>query len=101
MSRVRPDLSSREVKQMVEERGSGSAAAYLEARREELAAEEQKRRDKDDEERFIEQFAAAGGNRADALAARTTLTNERALEAARRADEAAIEQTRLHASRSL
>jgi hypothetical protein len=71
------------------------------ARLEELEAEKQAEREKDDEKRFVEQFVAAGGDRADALAARKKLRNDHALEAARRADEAAIQQTRLHASRSL
>ena len=101
MSRVRPDLSSREVEQMVEERGPGSAAEYLEARRQELEAEKQAERDKDDEERFVEEFVAAGGNRADALAARKKMNNERALDAARAADEAAGALSRRHISRNL
>lgn len=101
MVRVRPDLSSREVEQMVEKHGPGSAAEYLRLRREELEAEKQAEREKDDEQRFVEQFVAAGGNQADALAERKKLQNEQALEAARRADEAAVQQTRLHASRSL
>jgi hypothetical protein len=97
---ARRDLTNEEVEQMGLD-APGSAAEYLEARRQELEAEQQTEREKDDEERFVEQFVAAGGNRADALAARKTLTNERALEAARRADEDALVQTRLHASRSL
>jgi ATPase subunit of ABC transporter with duplicated ATPase domains len=79
----------------------GSVAEYLEARREELEAEKEAAREKDDEARFIEEFVAAGGNRADALGARRKLQNEQALEATRRADEDALVQTRLHASRSL
>ena len=94
------DLTNEEVEQMGLD-NLGSAAEYLRLRREELEAEKQAEREKDDEERFVEQFVAAGGNRADALAARKALQNEQALEVARRADEAAIQQTRLHASRSL
>lgn len=46
----------------------GSAAEYLRLWREELAAEQEAAREEDDKERFVEQFVAAGGNRADALA---------------------------------
>ena len=96
----RKDLTNEEVEQMGMD-NPGSAAEYLRLRRDELEAEEEKRREEDDKERFIEQFVAAGGNRADALAERKKLQNERALEAARHADEAALYTTRLHASRSL
>jgi hypothetical protein len=97
---ARRDLNNEEVEQMGRD-NPGSAAEYLRLRREELEAEKQARREEDDKERFVEHFVAAGGNRADALAERKKLMNERALEAARRADEAAHMQTRLHASRSL
>lgn len=97
---ARRDLTNEEIEQMGID-NPGSVAEYLRLRREELEAEKQEEREKDDKERFIEQFVAAGGNRADALAARKKLMNEQALEAARRADETTVEQTRLHASRSL
>jgi hypothetical protein len=97
---ARRDLSNTEIEEMGLD-DPGSAAAYLEARREELEAEKQTAREKDDEQRFVEQFVAAGGHRADALAARKTLQNEQAFAAARRADEDALEQVRLHVARSL
>jgi hypothetical protein len=86
---------------MVEKHGPGSAAEYLRLRREELEAAKAEERERDDAERWTEQFLAAGGNRADALAARKTLQNEQALEAARRADEAATVYVRQHVARSL
>ena len=43
---VRRDLTNGEIGRMVEERGSGSAAAYLEARRQKLEAEKQAERDR-------------------------------------------------------
>jgi hypothetical protein len=101
MTRVRPDLSSREVEEMVEKHGSGSAAEYLRLRQEELEASRAAKREKDDEERWVEQLVGAGGNRADAPAARKTLQNEQALEVASQADDDTVNQTRLHASRSL
>jgi hypothetical protein len=97
---ARRNLTNEEVEQMGID-SPGSAAEYLLLRREELEAEKQAEREKDDEERFIETFVSAGGTRADARAARKKLMNDHALEAARQADESAIEQTRLHASRSL
>jgi hypothetical protein len=97
---ARRDLTNEEIEAMSLD-NPGSAAEYLRLRREELEDEKQEARARDDEERWIEQFVAAGGNRADALAARKKVMNEQALEAARQADEAAIQQTRLHASRSL
>ena len=99
--RVRPDLSSTQVEEMVEKYGPGSAAEYLRLRREELEAEKRALRDRDDEERWIARFVAAGGDRADARAARKKLQNEQALAAARRVDEGAVQETRLHAARSL
>lgn len=97
---ARRDLTNEEIEQMSLD-NPGSASEYLRLRREELEVEKQAEREKDDKERWIEQFVAAGGNRADALAARKKLQNEQALEAARRADETAVKQTRLHASLSL
>jgi hypothetical protein len=97
---ARRDLTNEEIEAMSLD-DPGSAADYLEARREELEAEKQAERDRDDEERWIARFVAAGGDRSEARSARKKLQNEQALEAARRADEAAIQQTRLHASRSL
>jgi hypothetical protein len=79
----------------------GSAAEYLRLRREELESEAQERREVEDEERFVERFVAAGGNRADALAARKKLINERAADAARRADEDASAHVRRHISGAL
>jgi hypothetical protein len=97
---ARRDLTNEEIEAMSLD-NPGSAAEYLRLRREELEAEEQAEREKDDEQRFVEQFVAAGGHRADALAARKTLQNEQAFAAARRADEDALEQVRLHVARSL
>jgi hypothetical protein len=80
------------------------AEGYLAAQqvyREEAEAREDRRREEDDKARFTEEFTTAGGDRADAAAEWRKMRNERALEVARRADEAAVEQTRRHASRSL
>ena len=98
---ARRDLTAREVEAMVEEYGPGSADEYLRLRCEELEAEKQAELERDDEERFVEQFVAAGGNRADALAERKKLRNEHAAEVARRADEDASMSVRRHVSRSL
>jgi hypothetical protein len=97
---ARRDLTNEEIEQMGLD-NPGSADEYLRLRREELEAEKQAEHEKDDEERWVEQFVAAGGSRADARAARKKVMNEQALEAARHVDEAAVKQTRLHASRSL
>jgi hypothetical protein len=83
---ARRDLTNEEIERMGRD-NPGSAAEYLNLRREELEAEEQKRREADDKERFVERFVAAGGDRADASAELKRLTNERAAQAARRADE--------------
>jgi hypothetical protein len=90
---ARSDLTNEGIEQ-VGLNNPGSAAEYLRLRGEELEAEKQAEREKDDEERFVEQFVAADGNRADALAARKKLMNERATEAARLADEDALVQTK-------
>jgi hypothetical protein len=97
---ARRDLTNQEIEQMGQD-NPGSAAEYLRLRREELEAEKQKMREEDDKERFVEQFIAAGGNRADALAERKKLMNERAADAARRADEAALHTTRHRIAGSL
>ncbi len=97
---ARRDLTNEEIEQMGLD-NPGSADEYLRARRAELEAEKQAERKMDDEERWIEQFVAAGGRRADALTERKKLMNEQALEVARRADENALVQARLHTSRSL
>lgn len=69
---ARRELTNMEIEQMAQD-NPGSAAEYLRLRREELEAEKQAEREKDDEARFVEQFVAAGGNRADALAERKRL----------------------------
>ena len=97
---VRRDLTNEEIEQMGLD-DPGSADEYLRLRREELEAEKQAEREEDDVARFVEEFVAAGGNRADALAERKKLMNERAAEAARRADQDAGEYVRRHVSRSL
>lgn len=83
---ARRDLTNAEVEQMGRE-NPGSAAEYLRLRREELEAEKQEAREVEDRERYVEQFMAAGGTRADALAELKRQTNERAAEAARCADQ--------------
>lgn len=90
---ARRDLTNEEIERMGRD-NPGSAAEYLNLRREELEAEDQKRREEDDKERFIERFVAAGGNRADASAELKRLTNERAANSARRAEEDAGEYVR-------
>jgi len=97
---ARRDLTNEEIEQMGLD-NPGSADEYLRLRREELEAEKQAEREKDDEQRWVEQFVVAGGERAEARATRKKLMNEQALDAAHRADETTVEQTRLHASRSL
>jgi hypothetical protein len=97
---ARRDLSNAEIEEMGRV-DPGSAAEYLRLMREELAEEKQARREEEDKELFVEQFVAAGGNRADALAERKKRMNERALDAARRADEAALHTTQRHITRSL
>ena len=97
---ARRDLTNEDVEQMGLEE-PGSAAEYLRLRREELEREKQAEREADDEERWIARFVAAGGDRSDARAARKTAMNEQALEAARSAEASAVEETRIHAARSL
>ena len=67
-------------------------SAYLAAQRahrEDEAAASEQRAEQLDKERFTQAFVAAGGREADADAAYRERRNERAVEAARTADEAA------------
>jgi hypothetical protein len=77
----------------VEQDPQGYLAAQ-EAYREHKATEEQKKRDADDLKRFEEAFVQAGGSRTDAAAAYRAHKNQRATEAAKRADQEAAELSR-------
>jgi hypothetical protein len=86
------DLSSRDVEALG--KAGGDPAAYLAERRRQIAELIEKRRADDDRERYVEAFVNAGGNKSDAEAAYRALKNERATEAAKRADEEAIQASR-------
>jgi|SRR5215211_1342071 len=88
------DLSLHDV-QAMSQREPGSVARYLEERREQEAEFKEKQREEDKKERFIEQFMAAGGtSKAEGEKAYQALRNERAVEAARAADERAAYEMR-------
>ena len=75
--------------------------AAQERYKEDAQAYRERRPQEDDRARFVEEFVAAGGVAADADKVWKTHRNERAAEVARWADETAVQQTRLHTSRSL
>ncbi len=75
--------------------------AYQEARKDEIAREGEQKREADDKARFEEQFLAAGGNKADADKEWKNYRREQAATAARRADQAAAEQSMQSMRRAL
>jgi hypothetical protein len=97
---ARRDLTNHEIERMAKD-SPGSAAEYLRLRREELEAERQAAREQQSEEHFIEEFVSAGGERSAAKEAYRQRRNEEALWTASLAEEAAVEQARLHIARSL